>query len=603
MKNKTFYLFLLLCFSARIFSQVGINTTSPNPKSALDVISKNNNTGVLIPRLTTVERDAIGAASTEDGLTIYNTDEKCYNYYQSTNTAWLSLCGTYQKAVYTTDCTNIKVFGTYTQGTSLNTSNYITMPITVTKAGTYNIVAKTTNGYYFEKSGVFPNTGTFTITLDGSGAPSTGPQTNTLSFVYDGLTDTACTTKTVSVLGSQVSYGINCNGAVVNGTYNKGVQLVYDDNTVTITLSNVDTSGTVSINSSTNNGVNFTTTESINPSSTNITLHGVGTPTSAGTYTYTFTTNGANPQTCTFSVTFETNLGTFANPANRCLEIYNDGKRTDGEYFIKGSGSDVVKTYCDMTNGGYTLIQSYSEKALLTDNDNDLRNNQNLNWNGNKNYTAAVGASGIVTYRNFLLPLVVRQQVRSNTTGNLYRVRIVEDAVNLNTNGDAWAKNNYAVFDLSTAGSNDFIGNVWTSTQVKITSKLFGKNYNTTGVTSGNYVTFDGQSWNYAETYNIGNAKVISHQSNPPNYAFTYTNTNGSTTSSNLVGLDDIWGPYSDSTFNHHIGKCRPTLNGTTGIGDDYQGVVECNGGLNVIYRTPHSFNGGEGRYVQWFVK
>lgn len=603
MKNKTFYLFLLLCFSARIFSQVGINTTSPNPKSALEVVSKNNNTGVLIPRLTTVQRDAIGAASTEDGLTIYNTDEKCYNYYQSTNAAWLSLCGTYQKAVYTTDCTNIKVFGTYTQGTSLNTSNYITMPITVTKAGTYDIVAKTTNGYYFEKSGVFPNTGTFTITLDGSGSPIAGPQTNTLSFVYDGLTDTACTTKTVSVLGSQVSYGINCSGAVVNGTYNKGVQLVYDDNTVIITLSNVDTAGTVSINSSTNNGVNFTTTESINQSSTNITLHGVGTPTSAGTYTYTFTTNGANPQTCTFSVTFETNLGTFANPANRCLEIYNDGKRTDGEYFIKGSGSDVVKTYCDMTNGGYTLIQSYSEKALLTDADNDLRNNQNLNWNGNKNYTAAVGASGIVTYRNFLLPLVVRQQIRSNTTGNLYRVRIVEDAVNLNTNGDAWAKNNYAVFDFSTAGSNDFIGNGWTSLQVKITSKLFGKNYNTTGVASGNYVTFDGQSWNYAETYNIGNAKVISHQSNPPNYAFTYTNTNGSTTSSNLVALDDIWGPYSDSTFNHHIGKCRPTLNGTTGIGDDYQGVVECNGGLNVIYRTPHSFNGGEGRYVQWFVK
>ena len=601
--KKTLYIFLLICFSARIFSQVGINTTTPNSKSAMDVVSKNNNTGILIPRLTTVERNAINATSTEDGLTIYNTDEKCYNYYQSTNAAWLSLCGTYQKAVYTTDCTNIKVFGTYTQGTSLNTSNYITMPITITKAGTYTIVAKTTNGYYFEKSGVFPNTGTFSITLDGVGTPSAGPQTNTLSFVYDGITDTACTNKTVSVLGSQVSYGINCGGAVVSGSYNKGVQLVYDDNTVTIALSNVDTAGMVTINSSTNNGVNFVTTESISPSSTNITLHGVGTPTSAGSYTYTFTTNGGNPQTCTFTVTFETNLGTFSNPANRCLEIYNDGKRTDGEYFIKGSGSDVVKTYCDMTNGGYTLIQSYSEKALLTDADNDLRFNQNLNWNGNKNYTAAVGASGIITYRNFLLPLVVRQQARSNATGNLYRVRIVEDAANLNTNGDTWAKNNYAVFDFSTAGSLDFIGNGWTSTQVKITSKLFGKNYTTTGVASGNYVTFDGQSWNYAETYNVGNAKVISHQNTPPNYAFTYTNTDGSTTSSNLVALDDIWGPYSDSTFNHHIGKCRPTLNGTTGIGDDYQGVVECNGGLNVAFRTPHSFNGGEGRYVQWFVK
>lgn len=600
-------MFLLLCFSARIFGQVGINTSTPNTKSALDVVSKNNNTGILIPRLTTVQRDAIGAAATEDGLTIYNTDEKCYNYYQSTNAAWLSLCGTYQKAVYTTDCTNIKVFGTYTQGTSLNTSNYITMPITVTQAGTYNIIAKTTNGYYFEKSGVFPNTGTFTITLDGTGTPSTGPQTNTLSFVYDGTTDTACTTKTISVLGSQVSYGITCGSAVVSGDYNKGIQLVYDDNTVAITLSNADTAGTVSISTSTNNGVNFTTTESITASSTSITLHGVGTPTSAGTYTYTFTTNGANPQTCTFSVTFTTTLGTFANPANRCIEIYNDGKRTDGEYFIKGSGTDVVKTYCDMTNGGYTLIQSYSEKALLTDADDDLRNNQNLNWNGNKNYTAAVGTAGVITYRNFLLPLVVRQQARSAATANSYRVRIVEDAANLNTNGDAWAKNNYAVFDFSTAGTYDFIGNAgWSIDLVKVTSKLFGKNYTTSGTGSGNHVTFDGRSWNYAFTYNNGNARVISHQNTPPNYPFTYTNTNNTVTSTNLNVMDDIWGPYGDNTFNHHIGKCKVTNSTAAAAGDDYQGLTGCNGAYYNgagSYRTPHSFNGGEGRYVQWFVK
>ncbi|MFP3675125.1 hypothetical protein SB724_20125, partial [Bacillus sp. SIMBA_031] len=90
-----------------------INTATPNSKAALNVVSKNNNTGVLIPRLTTVQRDALGAATTEDGLTIYNTDEKCYNYYQSTNATWLSLCGTYQKSTYTVDCTSVKTFGTY----------------------------------------------------------------------------------------------------------------------------------------------------------------------------------------------------------------------------------------------------------------------------------------------------------------------------------------------------------------------------------------------------------------------------------------------------------------------------------------------------------
>lgn len=36
-----------------VFAQVGINTPNPNMKSTLDIISKNNNSGVLFPRLTT----------------------------------------------------------------------------------------------------------------------------------------------------------------------------------------------------------------------------------------------------------------------------------------------------------------------------------------------------------------------------------------------------------------------------------------------------------------------------------------------------------------------------------------------------------------------
>jgi hypothetical protein len=602
MKNNFFYVLLFHCFTTPFFGQTGININTPNQKSALDVVSKNNNTGILIPRLTIIQRDAIMMTAAEDGLTIYNTDEKCYNYYQAANTTWLSLCGTYQKAVYTIDCNTIKTFGTYTQGSTLNTSNYITMPIMVTRAGTYNIIAKTTNGYYFEKSGVFPNTGTFTITLEGSGSPVVGPTTDLLIFSFDGKVDTTCTSKTITVKGSQVSYSINCSSSVVSGEYNKGEQLVFDTNTVTIALSNVDTAGTVIINTSTNNGINFSTTEAITTNSTSIILHGVGTPTSAGIYTYTFLTNGANPQTCTFSVTFGTTLGTFANPANRCLEIYNDGKRTDGEYYIKGTGTDAVKTYCDMTNGGYTMIQSYSEKVLLKE-DTDLLYNQQLDWNGNKNYTAAVGSAGTITYRNFLLPLVVRQKVRSNATGNLYRVRIVENAANLNSNGDLWGKNNYAVFDFSTAGTSDFIGGQFVINTIKITSKIFGKNYIVSQPANGNYVNFDGNYWNNAFTYNAGNARVISHQSSGPDYPFTYTNTNGSVSSANLNRLDDIWGAYGDSNWNHHIGKCRATLNATTGEGDDYQGVEYCNGPLNPAFRTPHSFNNGEGRYVQWFVK
>ena len=59
------YLFLL--FSSFIYSQVGINTNSPDPSSALDIQSTNG--GILIPRLTQDQRDAIAYPAT--GLLIF----------------------------------------------------------------------------------------------------------------------------------------------------------------------------------------------------------------------------------------------------------------------------------------------------------------------------------------------------------------------------------------------------------------------------------------------------------------------------------------------------------------------------------------------------
>ncbi len=51
-------------------AQIGIGTTTPNASAALDVSSTSK--GLLIPRLTTAQRDAIVAPAT--GLMIYNTD-------------------------------------------------------------------------------------------------------------------------------------------------------------------------------------------------------------------------------------------------------------------------------------------------------------------------------------------------------------------------------------------------------------------------------------------------------------------------------------------------------------------------------------------------
>lgn len=89
---KKIILLKFFLINSIIFSQVGINTSTPHVKSTLEIVSKNNNTGVLFPRLTTSQRDAIspGTNTVVDGLWIYNTDNKCYEFWNLTK--WVSLC-------------------------------------------------------------------------------------------------------------------------------------------------------------------------------------------------------------------------------------------------------------------------------------------------------------------------------------------------------------------------------------------------------------------------------------------------------------------------------------------------------------------------------
>jgi hypothetical protein len=64
---------------------VGIGTATP--AGILDVSSTTS--GVIMPRMTAVQRDAI--ATPVNGMMVYNTDEDCMNVYQAG--AWQSLCG------------------------------------------------------------------------------------------------------------------------------------------------------------------------------------------------------------------------------------------------------------------------------------------------------------------------------------------------------------------------------------------------------------------------------------------------------------------------------------------------------------------------------
>ena len=87
MKKITLLLFML-SFTWFSFAQVGLNTITPDASSALDIESTTG--GILIPRLSESQRDAIALPAT--GLMIYQTDKNPGFYFYS-GTSWTKING------------------------------------------------------------------------------------------------------------------------------------------------------------------------------------------------------------------------------------------------------------------------------------------------------------------------------------------------------------------------------------------------------------------------------------------------------------------------------------------------------------------------------
>jgi uncharacterized protein (TIGR02145 family) len=83
MKKK--FAIIVLLSSIFSFAQVSIGTSTPNASAILDVNS--NEKGFLPPRMTTTARNAITSPAV--GLTIYNTDLKCWDTYNGKR--WINL--------------------------------------------------------------------------------------------------------------------------------------------------------------------------------------------------------------------------------------------------------------------------------------------------------------------------------------------------------------------------------------------------------------------------------------------------------------------------------------------------------------------------------
>ncbi len=108
-KSPHIFRMLAMClFLAPILSygqSVGVGTNNPNPFAILDITAPNKNQGMLMPRLTTAERSALGTSilasaspNASNSLLVYDTNLQGYFYWDSG--VWSSLTGGTNAYVY-----------------------------------------------------------------------------------------------------------------------------------------------------------------------------------------------------------------------------------------------------------------------------------------------------------------------------------------------------------------------------------------------------------------------------------------------------------------------------------------------------------------------
>jgi len=89
LKSKLIIL-VFLVFISSTYAQVGIGTDNPEVSSILDLNPSGNDKGLLIPRLSQAQRDAI--TSPANGLLIFQTDNtEGFYFYSSANSSWIKL--------------------------------------------------------------------------------------------------------------------------------------------------------------------------------------------------------------------------------------------------------------------------------------------------------------------------------------------------------------------------------------------------------------------------------------------------------------------------------------------------------------------------------
>jgi hypothetical protein len=182
---KRFFFFLVFSgWMLQVMSQVSVNNNGDSPDASAMFDVQSTNKGFLPPRMTTAQRTAIQNPAT--GLTIFNTDLNCLEFYQAGGSGWFCPC----QSNFKLGCFSEMISGTYMAGSTLNSTNTVAMSVMVYSPGGYHIRSTMVNGCSFSASGVFTTTGYQTVILQGIGTPVAGGTYSYLLLLSN--TETSC---------------------------------------------------------------------------------------------------------------------------------------------------------------------------------------------------------------------------------------------------------------------------------------------------------------------------------------------------------------------------------------------------------------------------
>ena len=627
--KKSFFILataMLLLGAVTTTAQVTIGSNkSPEAFSLLELISENDK-GLRLPQIETdTQRDLVftNAAGFKNnplaiGLQIFNMESNCVEYWDGND--WISLCqGTSNPEVDIPfpACSQIRVYGKYYKNAPLNESHYIMLPMTVTKKGDYKIIATGSNGYYFQASGVFEDTGVFEIRLSGMGTPDI-EQIDDIVFTCNGIQIGMLCDIKITVGALTMGYRTDCDSIKVYGIYQTR-RFMDGDNIVKVPIEVLQT-GITTVSTNMQNGMRFTVTQNLSTYGPDtLILKGEGSPKQEGTFTFTFTTDGSVKTTCSFEVSSFSTLGTFIDPACNCLAIYDERPLViNGEYWLndcKDPDFPITRTYCDIAGGGWTLVWSYSENTARS----VYVQSSGSGGTGNANTMAVNGAYwGVfqnrptnritttapddgptdyrINYNNFRLNRNEWLNLPSGERSQL-KVRIADDPTDMN---DEWALNNYAIITPRNAADNPILSQFDNRPGVPTVGKIYGKRWEVQsgasqgwdemtggGPSSRTLRLYSNATWcTHWDFYNSGSATLFQ----------VVPDRGGAVNTMRMNAVDNSFGDFSQTEPNHHFGKC----NNGSGANEDYSFATLTCAPANLV---PHSFNSGQGRILQWFVK